>query len=447
MQEYSESTSQDTLKHTDWADLVVYLSDSKNLNVSQLTEWETIFHSVKVAGAGERPSQLPEQLSWHSYDEEATKVEVWNQLIMEAKSDWILFVEDDENIRFLDFPTIDNINENEWPPALILHDLKEKQKQYYQIRFVPKSAGKVFDGKDLADCTRYITENEIGLSNIPILLVRESNPVEHIKPSDELTLKSYAAQLYLVQGEQYFKEGKYVHAAAQYRQLLKSEKLLPFDRLAAVNGMASCMAEQYKWPKAIALAKKSLDAEPFQSIPYLIKYKIYQLQKKWDEAYKWLAKYYDRINLYSRANFDVSISMEETLVNLAKLALKAKLREEATELLNELFDLKNGEVEPEFLQQLLILSVELSDYDKSVFFFKKIFNDEIEQGLDDSQNKELNDYMTMFMQNEWYEFVYKIYSRLYNEHPEEDEYKRRLIVVSIKTNRVEQARKLAAKVA
>jgi len=53
----------------------------------------------------------------------------------------------------------------------------------------------------------------------------------------------------------------------------------------------------------------------------------------------------------------------------------------------------------------------------------------------------------MFMKNEWYEFVHDMYKELLIFNPNEDEYKRRLIVVSIKTNRIAEARKLASRVA
>src|SRR5699024_2253666 len=101
---------------------------------------------------------------------------------------------------------------------------------------------------------------------------RESSPVGHINTDAELSLLTFAPQLYLVLGQRNFNDGKYVRAAAQYRQLLKKEKLLPFDRLGAVNGLASCMAEQYKWQKALTLARESIEAEPQQCLPYLIQF-------------------------------------------------------------------------------------------------------------------------------------------------------------------------------
>jgi tetratricopeptide (TPR) repeat protein len=434
-------------KFKGWIDLVVYLTDNKYLNRKQVVEWESIFNSVTIASIGKRPENVPGSISWRCISNNENRSDVWNELLIETEKNWVLFVEDDEIIRFNDFPESD-VDDKHWSPALITHTNNEKLYQHYQIRLVRKSVDRVFEGKNLPDCTRYIVNNDIQLSSMPILIERGESPVIEVDPSDELTMQSYSPQLYLVQGDQYFKQGKYVHAAAQYRQLLKTKRLLPFDRLGAVNGLASCLAEQYKWPQALSLVQTSIEAEPFQSLPYLIQFKIFQLQKKWEDAYQALNKYYERIDLYSLANFDVKISEEETLVSLADLALKAGKRAEASELLNELFTIKNGEVDRAFLQKLFVLSVELTDYKKSVFFFEKMFTDVLSEGtLDDVLRQELNDYMTMFMQKEWYDFVYELYRELYNEYPQEDEFRRRLIVASIKTNRVELAQKLVAKVA
>lgn len=435
-------------KYKEWIDLVIYLTDIKHLNPKQVAEWDSMFNSVTIACPASRPAGIDEHIGWRVSQKEEHRSDIWNELVAKSQKDWILFVEDDEVIRFNDFPSEPDVNKKRWSPALIIHTHNEKLYQHYQIRLVHKNSERVFEGKNLPDCTRFITNNEIDLSSMPIMIERTTNPVQDVNPSDELAMQAYSPQLYLVQGDQYFKEGKHVHAAAQYRQLLKIPRLLAFDRLGAVNGLASCLAEQYKWPQALALTEKSIEAEPLQSLPYLIQFKIYQLQKKWKEAYRALNNYYERLELYSLANFDVKISEEETLLNLADLALKTGSREEASDLLNELFAVKNGEVDRAFLRQLLVLSIELSDYKKSVFFFNKMFEEKVASAtMEDEIREELNDYMTMFMQNEWHEFVYELYWELYNSNPQIDEYRRRLIVASVKTNRVEQAQKLVAKVA
>lgn len=450
MTDHSNSYNGAEAEISDWAELVVFLSDVKFINTHRLLEWNSIFHKVTILAPATRPVSLGEDFEWISYHKETdTKSDLWNERVRAAEKSWVLFVEDDERIHFNDFPAYHELSAEKWPPAFIYRIDGEKQSQYYQMRFVNKTASsEVFSGVNLPDCTRYITSNNISLSNMPVLIERTAEgPFDHVDADLELSVAEFSPQLYLVEGDKYFKERKYVHAAAQYRQLLKMEKLLPFDRLAGVNGLASCLTEQYKWPQALKLVQKSLEAEPFQNLPYLIEFKIQQLQKNWAGAFQSLEKYLDHINLYSRSNFDLTIGEEETMVNLADLAMKSGDRKKASEILSELFALKNGKVEREFLQKLLLLSVDLEDEVKSGFFFNEMFEALIPDKLDGEHQQELHDYMTMFIENGWYEFVHDVYMDLYHANPTVDEYRRRLIVSSIKTNRVEYARKLAIKVA
>src|SRR5690606_31077111 len=134
---------------------------------------------------------------------------------------------------------------------------------------------------------------------------------------------------------------KYIHAAAQYRQILKMKNILPFDKLAAINGLASCATEQFKWEKALSFTGSSVSHEPLQNLPYLIEFRIYQLQRKWKYAYKALNRYYESSQLHSRAGFDVIINEEEVLLNLADLSFKMGERNNASEHLDALFYIKN----------------------------------------------------------------------------------------------------------
>ena len=189
-----------------------------------------------------------------------------------------------------------------------------------------------------------------------------------------------------------------------------------------------------------------------QNIPYLIQFRIHQLNKHWKKAYEALRKYYEvqfyeNIYLFSKANFEVAISREVTIMNLADLASKNGNLEQAFDYLEEIYEMKGGLVSEDTIKQLLVLSIEMADHDKSVLYFHKLFGDPVPKTLSESDNAELNDYMDMFMKNKWYDLVHSVYSRLYVAHPENDEYRRRLIVTLLKTNRIEQARDLATKVA
>jgi len=432
------------LKALGWAEIVVYLSDLRYLEVEKIAGLLDRFSGVSVAAQGERPKNLPPEIGWYTYSSEDHRSAVWNRLLHEAQKSWVLFIEDDEEIRFSDFPDTKCIGPNLWPPALILSNESAGKRQHYQIRLVHRDSGIPFEGKNLPDCTGYVTSNNISLAGQPIVIERTSNPWNHIDADEELSVQAYSPKLYLVRGAQLFDEGKFAHAAALYRKLLKTEKLLPFDRLGAVNGLASCLTEQFKWPQAVTLAQKSIDAEPLQRLPYLIRFKIFQLNKQWKEAFEVLNRYYELLNLWSRATFDKAIDEEETLLNLAELALKAGVKDQATEFLGKLYTLKEGELEDTFVQRLLLLSIEMADYDRSVFFFRHLFDSLLPDRLTEEKTRELDDFMTMFISKGWYEYVAEIYETLYQQNPQNSDYKRRLIVALSKTNKLRKARKLVA---
>ena len=396
-----------------------------------------------------RPERLPDTTGWITYDPEEGRSELWNRLIRRSGAGWVFFLEDDETVRLSSFPAEDTLEETELTPALIVEERGRNHRQFYQMRLIHRDSARpssqnIFAGRNLPDSTRYIRDNGISLNSNPIVIERESSFLAHVDIDEELSERDFSPKLYLVQGERYFSEGKYVKAAAQYRQLLKREKLLPFDRLAAVNGLASCFAEQYKWNEAITLSEESLKAESLQRLPYLIQFRIFELQKAWREALEVLKQYHKRLSLYSMASFDRIMDEEQTLVTLANIALKAGEREEATRYFGDLFTYKRGEIEPQLLKKVLLLSIELKDYRQSVHLFERLFSDRLPDQLDAKAEEELTEIMDLFMKGGWHEYVSQVYAQLHEAYPENSTYYRKLIVTLSKTDRLDQARQMVA---
>jgi len=432
-----------------WAEVVLFLTDASFLDNRKVSQWAEYFSTVTIAAKSQRPANLSDSITWYCYKEEQSRAEVWNVLADSSQKQWILFLVDDEIVRFGSLPEEHSIGSDKWPPVLIRHKKPGKDRQFYHMRMVNTSLsenGNIFAGKNLTDCTQFVRENEIELANQPVIVERKSCPIEHINIDEELSVKTNAPKLYLVQGERYIKEKKYVRAAAQYRQLLKKDKLLPFDRLAGVNGLASCLTEQHKWKKALVLAKESLKAESLQSLPYLIQFRIHELKKEWRKAHDILHQYYQRISLHSRANFDRKIEEGKTLVRLANVSLKDGNRKQAADYFDKLFSYKREEIDRSVLKKVLVLSIELENYERSVSLFERLLGKRLPDDLEQEHLEELDDYMTMFMQREWYEYVSNVYAKLHNAFPENRSYKRRLIVTLTKTNRLDKAKKMVANI-
>ncbi len=436
-------------KSLNWLTGVLFLSDERFYNAEKVRLWETYFSELIVAGIGKEPESLPANVHWYEYESDGSRSEIWNAISKKVNNSWVLFLEDDEQPRFSSFPETQILENTQWPPAIINIQKENTTYHFYQMRLVNVTMNEddIFRGHHLTDATEFVRSHDVNLSSKPIIIERESSVYSHIDIDQELSLKNQAPKLYLVQGNRYLQEKKYVRAAAQFRQLLKKQKLLPFDRLAGVNGLASCFAEQHKWEKALSLTKQSLEAESFQRLPYLIQFRIHELRKDWQKAFDVLKQYYERLSLFSSASFDRKIGEEKSLVNLANIALKAGHRAKATDYFDRLFSFKRGNADEAMLEKALLLSIELNNLERSVYLFERIFNDRLPPCQMDAESREqIDQVMTMFMKKDWYDYVSTIYKKLHDAHPEDQEYKRKLIVTLTKTNRLDQAKKMVANI-
>jgi tetratricopeptide (TPR) repeat protein len=442
-----------TMKNTE---LIVHLSKGEQLINANLNRYNDHFGSVTVVAHNDKPSYFTANVNWILMEPERTRSEVWNAMVANSEYEWLLFIENSEEIQLDSLSEEHEENFDCWAPALVTMHSDDKIRQFYMSRFVStarvKEGEALFSGINLPDFTRFVSENGITLSNFPIVIKRSEPLFVGIDHDEELSVKDFSPQLYLIEGHRLYKNRKYTHAAAMYRQCIKMKRLMSYDRLAAVNGLAGCQAEQHRWDQAVTLSESSLSAEPFQAVPYLIQYKIHLLNKQFGRAYEALKLYYEyrhyeHMAIFSKANFDVFIPIEETLNLLSDLSVKLGQKEDALEYLEEIYEIREGQVESGIMHRLLIMSIDLENFVKSVFFFEKIYKEALLNGLDNDLKGQVHDYMDMFMKQGWYEYVYTVYSNLYYSSRKDDEFKRRLIVTMMKTDRIEQAKNLASRVA
>lgn len=439
------STNGEFRRDYSWMECVLHARKGSDINPDQLQVLMKEFGSVTILSTDECPETIDNSVAWIQYDRETEgMVSQWNKLLQHANKEWVLFLEAGEELRFYRLPDQKQLKQDVMVAASINQKDEKSTKTFYQIRLAHRSAKHPFEGKNLPDCTRYIVENEISLFDTPILIDGVTSLTKPMDASDEMSVRKITPAAYLLQAEELMEARKYVQAAAQFRNILKIEKLLSFDRLGAVNGLTRCYTEQYKWPKALQLAGKSLEAEPVQRIPYLIQYRIHQLNKQWAKAYESLKAYFEYLNQPGRASYDKAIDEAETLEQLGELATKAGYKHEAFRYLEEIYSVQKKGDDMPLLRKLLMTSIELGKRERAIYYFNEIFEDKLPTGLNHKFSSEMNDYMTLFMNNKWYVFAGDLYERLYTAEPENAEYRRRLIVALSKTDRLDRARKLIA---
>jgi tetratricopeptide (TPR) repeat protein len=422
-------------------ELILYVSKPSNITEQRIENFKKYFNSITIAAPFEKKLLLSDNMRWFRFTADMTKSAVWNRLIQESKSQSQFIIDEDEELTDEACDFLRSDDQRKWAAALISVKHGENVTAYHQIRLIREAKGDIFKGGAIPDATEYILQNEILLDDSPILMSRSSSPFSKI---DLLKGQELTSRRDLVEGYEKIFNKKYSEAAAYFRKVLKHEKLLPFDRLAAVNGLSTCLTEQFKWDRALKLAEQSAEAEPIQYIPYLIQFRIYELKKDWDQAYSALEKYYNNIDKLTRAGFDKGMSREATLGKMGDLALKIKDHRLAGGHFEELYNIKEGAVDRGFLKRLFVMASERGDFTKSKVFFEKLFVDYLPDKLSRRATVELQDCMEQFMKNGWYDYALDVYEDLVEEHPSNGEYKRRYVVLLTKLNRMERAKKLIA---
>lgn len=422
-------------------ELILYVSRPSNITERRIENFKKYFSSITIAAPFDKKLLLSDNMRWFRFTADMSKSTVWNRLIQESESQSQFIIEEDEELTEEACGFFKSKDQSKCAAALISVKHGENVTAYHQIRFIREAKGDVFKGGTIPDATEYILQNEILLDDSPILMSRSNSP---FPKSDFLEGHELSTRRDLIEGYGKISNKKYSEAAAYFRKVLKREKLLPFDRLAAVNGLSTCLTEQFKWERALKLAEQSAEAEPLQYIPYLIQFRIYELKKDWDKAYSALEKYYSNIDKSTRAGFDKGMSREATLEKIGDLALKIKDHRVAGEYFEELYNIKEGAVERGFLKRLFVMASDRGDFTKSKFFFEKLFGAYLPDKLSRRATAELQDCMEQFMKNRWYDYALDVYEDLVEENPSNGEYKRRYVVLLTKLNRMDRAKKLIA---
>ena len=311
---------------------------------------------------------------------------------------------------------------------------------------VPTGIEGIFQGRELPDTSNFILDNNVKFLHQSIDIQSDVIPWEQIDISAERVSLNSPVNLFLYEARKYISEQKFVQAASSYRVALKKDRLLPYDHLAALNGLARCYVEQHKWVRALELMEYSIDLEPQQHLAYLIKYKVYQLAKNWDAAVEALNSYLRNYEIFSKSSHDIKIPYDETVLELSNLHLDLGMKDKAYEYYCDFLNTSLEEVR-ESHHLALKMAIGLEKKREANKHFKFLYPDILRLNLDKIETKQFHDYMEMFLENNWHSTVEKIYTKLYEAYPTNRMYRRKLIATLIKADKLELAREIMQKVA
>ena len=375
-----------------------------------------------------------------------TKTSKWNYLAYNAKTPWILFIEGNEILETSNLSYLHELNNDTWSSCIVSVQTNKGIESYYQNRLVPTGIEGIFQGRELPDTSNFILENNVKLLHQSIDIQSDVIPWEKIDISAERVSLNSPVNLFLYEARKYISEQKFVQAASSYRVALKKDRLLPYDRLAALNGLARCYVEQHKWARALELMEYSIDLEPQQHLAYLIKYKVYQLAKNWDAAVQALNSYLQNYEIFSKSSHDIKIPYDETVLELSNLHLDLGMKDKAYEYYCDFLNTSLEEVR-ESHHLALKMAIGLEKKREANKHFKFLYPDILSLNLDKIETKQFHDYMEMFLENNWHSTVEKIYTKLYEAYPTNRMYRRKLIATLIKADKLELAREIMQKVA
>jgi tetratricopeptide (TPR) repeat protein len=427
-------------------DIVLYLTDLRYLSRVALERWRGAVNTIFVVAAGEAPVSMPNFVNWVQRGPKETRCEAWNRTYRMAGAPYVLFLEDDENFDISFLPDLNNLSPESLFPVHIRARDDKMQRHYVQLRFLPRgelfSDVNPFEGYFVPDASRFVFDKDLQMRDFVMELERTKPPFSEVDLDEELSVSRVAAQAILMMGYRDFDEGKFVPAIAMFRSLLKRDKVLTFDRLAAINGMAGCAAEQHKWPVAIDLVRQSLEAEPRQYLPYLIRFRIYQLGKEWSRAFGALQEYQAFAERPTCACFDLGMTHELLLYSMADMAFKAGMRVESFRCYEQIYKLYSGKVDFKYHKLLFYFAIELSDFDKAVFYFDEKFREFLPDKIDKADVPEMEEWLSMFMEKGWYDFATNVYEIMYSFDPQNPDFRAHLVAGLTKSRRLDQAKHL-----
>lgn len=387
-------------------------------------------------------------LSWEEgvfaverWDAEAGPVACLNRVAARLDTDYLWLLYADETPRW---DTLPGRAENGRCLAFaICRREGERPRRDYQIRFCPlPREGELFEGWAIPDPTRAFQREGWTLEKNRAEISKRSGafPPSRIIDEAERTRETLLAPLW--KGLAAAERHRYAEAEEYLRAVLDGRPLLEFDRLAACNNLAHAQLEQHKLDEAAETARRSTGINPAQRAPYLIMQRAHLMEGRREQSFEAMRSYLEQLPQPTAANMDTRLSASATHHLMADMKFREGDYEKAFHHYGEYYRLEEGEVEQPVLEKLFIYSIELKDRESSVRYFYDIFGEYLPDRLTDDMSARLLESLSLFMDNEWYDFVSEIYEQLVTQNPEDNELLNGWITTLIRNEEVEKARSL-----
>lgn len=406
----------------------------------EIARWLFRFGAVRVLSDQPRPAHLPQDVRWSEFPSETTRTENWNRAVEESSHSWTLILEQGEHLHPESFDLNLPLDPGSWPLARICWRREgDVTRIYQQNRLIPGGWSAPFDGMDLPDVSRTLREHSILAGDRVLELDRETHPWQDVRSHPDRPGEEDTPSWKLAMGEYFLDEGQPVVAAGYFRTLLKRSELSMGDRLSALNGLASSYAEQHRWREALDLTDQSISQTSRQWLPHLIRYRLLDLSGEKGAARQALEMYALAMEKDSRASMDRRLSWSELVRRQIRLDVAMGDLARALDGLDRLAEQLEGEAYHEIVLRAIRVALQARDRERAGSYLNRL-KGELEKAEPSAERLEELELLMEGMSDEgWYDLLLPVYESLQTQYPENELYRRRLIVALSRTGHLKRA--------
>jgi|GEM_PF-3421801 len=371
------------------------------------------------------------------------RVSILNMIVHQVSTPWIFYLNADETIDW--YSLLAWTTELNKTYSVTIQTTQESHSAFSQsqeVRLFPRPEESCFTGHTLPYASQLL-QKENWVCEQSNLIIQKKSELYSVGILDkEYALTEDKEWAFLLNAMNRSGNGRYKEAEYFFRRALKGDRLLQADRLAAMNGLADALWEQHRFADAEETADMSLQLTCKQRMPYLVLYRISHYKGNSEVAYRYLSKYLKYAELQSTAHFDVSTPIAECHNLLMQLASENGDYSKTLFHLEQLYKLNGGNLDEKLLEKLLILSIELEQYEKAVTYFNALFCPLEPQHFTTRKRSMMYEMLSFFNEKNWHHFTCNVYEKLFHQQQQDDQLLNRWVATLTKSGEIKKAQQL-----
>ncbi len=424
--------------------IIIFCSNELPLKEDFFSELDKKFGNIQVVALGKDacPAHIPKIICETKVD----KTNALNEAVSRCSSGFVLYTEGNECFDIEELAKFTPENNKVYPAAIqISNEDNPVEHTHFQIRIFPADKNLNFTGSAIPTLAPAVADQDIVVSPLFFPISKHGLLYKGIDLDAELKKHPNIAEYWLMSGLQLTAKNQYKTAEKKFKTALQKGKMPLFNTVASINGMADSLLGQSKWEECISVANHSIEKEAHQRMPYLLLFKAYYARNEWEEAYTHLFNYLENLAGGSLINYDILFPLTQTHFLLADTAYKQGWHERAFVHYEQFYELKDGAIDNDILERLVLYSLELDEKENSKKYFSTLYADKIPDKLREDEKIKVLELLSIFVDKEWFQTPLEVFEKLFNYNPKDAEILRKWVATLIKAKKIEKAQELINK--